>query len=326
MRKVLYFILSVGITVLTLGTTVNRADAASSITAQSIIDLMNGLRTAHGLSALAVDPILMSTAQWTAEYMAENNLMDHIGDVRGRISAAGYGDGKIIFATENWAVGTESTTLTWLQNVWADPAHMLIVNGEHAAYYKNIGAGVAEYDGNIYFIMHAAYIEGGLANPTWDPSISRTPTTAQYMQPVITSTPNADGSITHVVQSGQALWSIAIAYNTHIEDIKALNRWTSDTVYVGQTLIIRAAPSATLTPTITTTPTLPTRTPTAIKSPGTAAPSKTPTRTLTPTPIIKAIPKLSRQNLGIIIIGVCGAGLAAVFLASVFRKKPKRKK
>ncbi len=309
-----------------LFSSVHTVRAEVHITAQDIINLMNEWRNSFGYGDLVTDPILMYTAQTTAEYMAQNKLTWHIGDAIARIKAAGYGDGATVFATESFYMGSSSTTLASIKSGWTDISHMYAVNGTYAGNYRNIGAGVAEFDGVIYWVMHAAYIAGGLANPTWDPSVSRTPTTEEYIQPMIVSTPNADGSVTHVVQSGQALWSIAIAYDTRIDDIKALNKLTSDTVYVGQTLVIRLAPSATTTPTITTTPTRPTRTPTALKSPATPAPSKTPGSTPTPTPIIAAMPNLSRQNLGIIIIGICGVGLAAVFLVSFVKNKPKPKK
>ncbi len=82
---------------------------SGNVSAGELIALVNSLRTANGLPALIEDPILDGTAQWTAQYMADNNLSDHIGNVAGRVSAAGYGSGGTVFATENWArfnVGT----------------------------------------------------------------------------------------------------------------------------------------------------------------------------------------------------------------------------
>src|SRR5512137_731209 len=76
---------------------------SGTVTAGDLIALVNGIRTANGLPALIEDPILDGTAQWTAQYMADNSLSDHIGNVAGRVAAAGFGGGGTVFATENWA-------------------------------------------------------------------------------------------------------------------------------------------------------------------------------------------------------------------------------
>ena len=67
---------------------------------------MNTLRVSYGLPALIEDPIVNAVAQSTAATMAANNMSWHIGDVRGRIAAAGYGSGGTVWATENFAVGS----------------------------------------------------------------------------------------------------------------------------------------------------------------------------------------------------------------------------
>jgi LysM repeat protein len=290
---------------------------ADSITAGDLINMMNAQRTHHGLAALVEDPILNGVAQGDAEYMLATHLMGDMGGVRQRVLNAGYGDGQNAFATENWAMDFNS--IDEIQLAWSDPLHMIPVNN---AYYKNVGAGVATDGKDTYYVLVAAYVEGGIANPTQDPKVTRSPTTSQYMQPVTTSTPQADGAIVHIVQSGQSLWSIAIAYGMHIAEIKSLNKWTSDTVYVGQTLIIRLAPTITPTPTITETPPLPSRTPAPTQFLKLPTHTPYPTATSTPTPIVPGLPSLDRRTLGIIIIAVCALGLAVVLLVSSVRKKP----
>ncbi len=61
--------------------------------AYDLILAMNTLRVSYGLPALIEDPIVNAVAQWTAAIMAANNMSWHIGDVRGRLAAAGYGGG-----------------------------------------------------------------------------------------------------------------------------------------------------------------------------------------------------------------------------------------
>ncbi|MBC7225190.1 MAG: LysM peptidoglycan-binding domain-containing protein, partial [Anaerolineae bacterium] len=54
-----------------------------------------------------------------------------------------------------------------------------------------------------------------------------------------TAAPTAPtGGVTHVVQAGDTLFSIAVQYGTTVEAIRQANNLTSDTIYVGQRLVI----------------------------------------------------------------------------------------
>jgi len=101
----------------------------------------------------------------------------------------------------------------------------------------------------------------------------------------ITSTPGADGSIKHIVRSGEFLITIAQAYGISLDELLALNNLTAESILqVDQELIIRKAtnplpaltsgtviaPTATLRPSLTPQPS---RTPAL-----TAVPTPTPTR------------------------------------------------
>ena len=72
---------------------------AQQVSAYELILAMNTLRVSYGLPALIEDPIVNAVAQSTAAAMAANNMSWHIGDVRGRIAAAGYGGGGTVWAT-----------------------------------------------------------------------------------------------------------------------------------------------------------------------------------------------------------------------------------
>ena len=115
---------------------------------------MNTLRASYGLPLLVEDPIVNAVAQATADIMAANNMSWHIGDVRGRLQAAGYGGGVQVWATENFAMGT-SFGLDEIMLAWSAPSHMIpAVNPA----YCNIGAGVATAaNGFTYDILQAAY-------------------------------------------------------------------------------------------------------------------------------------------------------------------------
>jgi len=90
---------------------------------------------------------------------------------------------------------------------------------------------------------------------------------------LVPNTPNADGSVVHIVQTGETLGSLSIAYNVPLADILNLNGLTlKSMIYVNQKITIRAAN--------TPTPTQPTSTPT---TPPTITPWPTSTATSTAT-------------------------------------------
>ena len=217
---------------------------AQQVSAYDLILAMNTLRVAYGLPALIEDPIVNAVAQSTAAIMAANNMSWHIGDVRGRIAAAGYGGGATVWATENFAVGSGGMGIDEIMASWADDDHMRpAVN----AAYCHVGAGVAQTaDGRIYYILQAAYISGQECGSSTSSSSGGTPQAggvpnpvSQLIQPVKIATPDAEGKIFHVVQPGQSFWSIAIAYQITIHDIEVWNNLSRDTALkTGQRLFI----------------------------------------------------------------------------------------
>lgn len=318
-RSILRFSVLILIVLALLGMNARHA-SSDSISAADLIAAVNGIRTSYGLPALVESSILDGTAQWTAQYMADNQLSDHIGNVKGRVAAAGYGDGATIFATENWA-RFRSGSINDIMIAWSDAAHMIPMTNPA---YQHIGAGVADSPIGTVYIVHAAYVAGGSSSSTVGTAgATAAPTISQVMKPVVTSTPMNDGAIVHIVEAGQTLWSIAVAYETHIKDIQDLNALgENSTIYVGMKLIIRFAPTPTISTTPTVTPVRPSRTPTPKEKPKTATPYYTLTITATPTlePLIKGLPKLDRRGLGIIIIAVCGLGLGIVMIGTLRKK------
>jgi LysM repeat protein len=122
---------------------------------------------------------------------------------------------------------------------WSDDLHMKPVNNP---YYKHIGAGVSEYQGTVYYIVQAAYTSNNIYKPGTPQA--QQPTNSDFMSqiifPVQIATPQADGRVIHLVKQGQTLWSIAIAYNTKIAALTAMNNLAFDNpiIYVGQKLYI----------------------------------------------------------------------------------------
>ena len=213
-----------------------------------LILAMNTLRVSQGLPPLIEDPIVNAVAQATAEIMAANNMSWHIGDVRGRIAAAGYGGGAKVWATENFAVGNMS--IDQIMQAWADPDHMRpAVNPA----YCHVGAGVAQTaDGRYFYILQAAYTSGkacGEYKPAPGGNSGtgaiQDPPVSQIIIPVKIASPDSDGRIYHIVQAGQSFWSIAIAYQITIHDLEVWNNLSRDNgLVVGQKLFIPSSNTA----------------------------------------------------------------------------------
>ncbi len=303
--------------------------AADTITAYDLIALVNGIRTGtYGLPALVEDPILDSVAQWTAEEMASIDASNHLyylgySGVSERAAQFGFGGGKTVFVTENYYKGSY-VTLSNIQSGWADADHMLPME---KASYNYVGAGIAtDSNGMTYYVLVAGYIAGESVAVT-SSSAGSTPVssvnsaaTSNWIGVVTTSTPSADGMIYHVVQTNQFLSDIAAAYGVTVDYLVEQNKLTSaDAIYVGQSLVIKPAPTATITPTQTPTEVYPTGTPTMVTTP-------TPVYTRTPTPrpsLVESLPEFDRGTFGLLLVVVSGIGLAAVLMIN-FIKMPKK--
>ena len=214
----------------------------ASVSAYDLIIAMNTLRVSNGLPALLEDPIINAVAQSTAATMAANQMSWHIGDVSGRLAAAGYGGGDTVWATENFAVGTLS--LDQIMIIWSDASHMIpAVNPA----YCNVGAGTAKAaNGQTYYVLQAAYV-AGKACGTYQSSGSGTGSSSvpQVITPVKLATPDKDGRIYHGIEAGQTLWAIAIAYKITVQDLETWNNISRETpLHVGQRLFIPSADTA----------------------------------------------------------------------------------
>ena len=216
----------------------------AAVSAYDLILAMNTLRVSYGLPALIEDPIVNAVAQATADYMAANLMTWHIGDVRGRLAAAGYGGGATVWATENFAVGT-SMSIDTIMLAWSDYDHM---RPAVIPAYCHVGAGVATAsNGMTYYILQAAYTSTNACGPyTYPEGTSESaPVVSQLIVPVQTATPDADGRIYHEVASGQSFWSIAIAYRITIQDLEVWNNLSRTVpLQVGQRLFIPSSSTA----------------------------------------------------------------------------------
>lgn len=213
--------------------------SAQSVSASDVINAVNALRASRGLDPYRVDSGLMSYAQQHADYMASIQSATH-----------SHSDGSIAWESgiqENVSSGTDGliTAEIVVNQIWSDYIHMRVMVDYISG---DVGAGVAlGADGNEYFVLNViggdTTVNTNQINATEVvvPTVEAVATTpVEWIVPLTTSTPNAQGEVIHVVQNGQALWNIADAYDVSIDDIRLLNNLAMDStvINIGQELLI----------------------------------------------------------------------------------------
>jgi uncharacterized protein YkwD len=307
--------------------------AQAALSPSELMAAVNALRASKGLKAYVVDNSLNASAQAHSQYQANLGTWTHQGPggstPKTRAIAAGFGGGATVFISENVAVaGTSAGVNFVIYDVWSDAIHWNTMTNPT---YTHMGAGAVTKNGMVYYTLDVGYLAsapgsssqatpGGQVQATQPVVIQNTVPPAK---PIITVTAKPDGSVIHTVQLGQALWSIAIAYNVKIDDLLKLNKLLpSSIIYEGQSLVIQPSYTPSVTPTITQTSRPPTRTPTITNTPITPTITTTPTQTATPTPkpILSVLEDIDRRSLGLGILVVCALGVVMVVLGSLRKK------
>lgn len=287
--------------------------------ALDLIAEVNALRTSNNLPPYQVNANLMSIAQAHAEYIASTGVKTHF-DANGsrpyqRAVDAGYfvaGDLSLGgFFAENIHSGVKLSpagAVTFWKGNPGDLKTMLSTD------FKDIGAGMALANGITYFVLDAGAengTSGGASTATFSSSeaiISTAGAAGTEAVVVMLSTPHDNGEVYHVVQKNEALWSIALAYSTTIEQVKLLNGLVTDEIFEGQTLLVQKPEpaSATPIPIVTATFGIPT-------SPATNPVTLTVTSTSTPLPEAPASLQSGGMMVGaIILIALLAAGLGSL--------------
>jgi uncharacterized protein YkwD len=285
------------------------AHSPAYASASDLIAGVNAVRSSAGLGYLQENSILDSIAQQQAAYELSIGSQTDTGPGGShpyqRALAAGYllggnlSNGGFIAELLYGGVGiAASAAVSW----WDKDSyhHSMLVSTA----FEDVGAGAASSGNTVYFVLVEATSTGGTP-------VVYTPAT-QFYQPVATSTivpntPNPDGSIVHIVQPGETLGSLSMAYNVPLSDILILNGLTiKSTIFVNEKITIQKA--------YTATPTQATFTPTI---PPTSTPWPTSTFTATPTGL-PATPTLS-PGLPVSAAGgaMCAIVVSALILAGL---------
>jgi LysM repeat protein len=291
-----------------------------------VISAVNALRARNGLPPYAVDPILMMSAQTQADYLAstQNFGSGHIGpggtDADARAKALGFPFPVGLDINENWGMLQEDELVeSLITGCWSDALHMHTMLHERG---QLVGAGVGISGDTAYVILDvAAYWGDAGLTPQQTTSVygenSATQyAVSQYIAPVKIAAPSLDGSITHTVMSGQSLWMIADKYKVDIKRLRELNNLgSSDTIYIGQKILIQLPQTPTPTKEITAVPSL-----TASLAATRAVVPKAAVRVTATVKNTETIPARNDSIWFMVFFALFGAGVILVILSQSARK------
>jgi len=290
--------------------------SAQSWGSYDLINTVNEMRASYGLPPYQTDGGLASIAQAHSDYMASIGVFTHT-----RKDGSGPADDGI--TAENIGGGLNASPQYIVYTQWADDLHTKTIVGftEGLA-----GAGVAVKDGIVYYTLDVK--NTGLVNtnpqaqPVSNPGSASPQPTQAPVSAMQTVTPADDGSIIHIIQSGQTLWNVAIAYGVKIVDLAALNPGISvenPVVYPGQKIVVRMASTPTPSLIPSQTPLPPTKTPKLTFTPRLTR-TITTEPTVTPPPLLPEVPSLGSKDsrsLGIVVIAISVLGLLAILITMI---------
>ncbi len=278
-------------------------------TPAEVIEAVNELRENRGLYALSVHPALMKVAQIEADGIASgsNGHWRPPGLTLGQwLISLGYPlSGDLTqdgYRSENWITAGNAKGAI---NAWKGDAEHL--NTMLSPDRSDIGVGIAVSGDQVYIVLVTALqtASGKMQSNAYLILTQASSSTGeskgfmpfQYIKPVVMSTARPDGDVFHKVQYGQSLWSIAIAYHTTIDQLRAWNNLGEDvTVYENQYLLVQR--SATQPPPVTSTaiPSIPV--PTDTPSPLTTRLTASPTVAIQPSPVMamQSAPTIVGEN------------------------------
>lgn len=245
-----------------------RAAAQQGDAVTEVFNLVNGVRAEYGLPPYTQNSALMVAAQSHSAWGASVGYFDHVqpdgSRPRDRAVRAGYGDYNAVRVSENIYYGTNASPQSAVQ-WWRNSA--IHFAGMTSTQYQEIGVGVAYGDSGGYFTLVFGVKIADLPPPPPAASGSSGQQGGQAVVPpeldipeipeIATAAPNADGSITHTVEDGQAIWNIAAAYQVDVPTLLELNGLTDNSfIHAGNRILVRAASTPTPPPPTPRPPTL----------------------------------------------------------------------
>lgn len=201
--------------------------AAQNSAAAEVLRLVNELRAAQGLPPFQLNSALTAAAQGHAEWMAANVSYTHTGAggsrPQDRANAAGYSG----YVSENIVGGTSMTPargVEWWRN--SSIHYRTMTSTRHSE--AGVGAAPIAAGGNMYVLVVGqptgapVPAPGDQTQPGGQPAAppSGLP---DIVIPVEVSEPREDGSVVHVIESGQTAWDVAAVYGVDLVGLLELN-------------------------------------------------------------------------------------------------------
>ena len=232
-----------------VGTSLKETAVSAQSPTSDILTLVNQLRASYGLPGFTYDPQLAAAAQAHANWMAQTAVYSHTGaggsTPQTRANSAGYPG----YVSENIVGGTNLNPgggVTWWRNSSIHFATM--ISNRHT----QAGVGFAQGNDQNFYVLVVGYPSD---TPPEQPARQETVNYIDapfFVEPIAVSSPNEDGSITHVLEPGHTLWAISARYEVPIWEILLYNGLNEDSVIKpGDTLTIRLADGALPPPTPT---------------------------------------------------------------------------
>jgi len=291
--------------------------ANKSSTSMDLINAVNSLRISNGLPAYQINQTLMYIAQNHSEYQASIGATTHYGPDGSRpfqrALSAGYlvaGDLSLGgYFSENIIAGRNISASDAVNSWKLDAPHL---NTMLSSTLQDIGAGVSVVGDTLYYTIDVGLSTSGNPETTQQVDIVKT-YIPNVVKKILTSTPGADGSIYHIVDYGDTIWSISQVYKISEEEFIKMNSLTDNFIFVGDKFLIR--------PPFTPSPTTPTITPTII---ATQTPSLSPTirpkSTITEYPPTKIVEPISSNQNNVILFVIISLTLLSSGLFTFFGK------
>ncbi|MCA9920910.1 MAG: LysM peptidoglycan-binding domain-containing protein [Anaerolineales bacterium] len=237
MKNRLQLIIFIVLLLYFLSLTQTQSVAAQSGPASTMFQLVNQFRIDNGLPPFQVNNALVAAAQNQANYMSEFMVFSNHTGYGGstpltRAEAAGfYGS-----VSENIVGGTGMTPrqgLIWWQN--SAVHYRTLVTSR----YTEAGTGYATNGSENFYVLVVGLPSNRAATASEPVDDSPAPL---FVTPIVKAAPREDGSIVHIVQEGQALWSLAAHYEVLLSDLLLYNG-LSDNSFLspGDEIIIRLA-------------------------------------------------------------------------------------
>jgi LysM repeat protein len=204
-----------------------------------ILRLVNQVRAEAGVGSLRINSTLAAAAQEFTEWRTQAGVITHTGPggstPRDRALAAGY---NRTYVGENIVEGglmtPEAAVRWWL----GSPVHYRNMTSPN---YEDVGIGytITESGYKRYTLLMGG---GGARRPSASSDGGGDQEEAPpqpVISPVLVATPRADGAVIHVVEPGQALWTIAVVYEVDLARLLELNDlWEGAYIHPGNEIII----------------------------------------------------------------------------------------